>query len=644
MAPSLRKALGAVKDQTSIGLAKVASTSAPDLDVAMVKATSHDDMAVDEKYVLQILQLTSISRSYSNACLLALAKRLGKTHNWIVAVKVLVLIHRLLRDGNAMFKEELSTVSRRILNLSNFRDESHSNAWDYSTFVRTYAAYLDARMECFIFGGEGRGDKRSRDDNYMSGNAYENSSFNDFKSRFSDDGHEDDGRRDSEPKQKHTTSVKDMEPQVVLEKVPSLQHILERVLACRPTGAAKNHRLIHIALYTIVKESFQIYEALGDGFSVLLNAYFSMKQEDCVKMLDIYVRFGKQSDALSSFYDVSKAIGVCRESDYPRIEKISEDLLDSLEKHLNDRSRSPSHHERPKTPEAPRQLKREPISESKEPEVDHNTYESIYGMRALPAPPTDQPPTIPRPSVSKATKAPIANGQSSATVTMNRSSSQDNQNDLLDLNEDTYSAEDQQNKFALALFSSATNGNWETFDSDEQETSKKVTTWQASPDTGTSENGKAGWELALVSEASNFTKVGSSLAGKFDKLLLDSMYDHAASQGTKASLPSGSSSSVALPGKPPASVLALPAPVAIEGEDPFTASTFVPPPSYVQMADLKQKQLLLLQEQQLWQQYQQNGMHGQMSFYTAPYAATAYAAQNPFGLPYVGMGASAQGR
>ncbi|KAF2303831.1 hypothetical protein GH714_023673 [Hevea brasiliensis] len=44
MAPStIRKAIGTVKDQTSIGIAKVASNMAPELEVAIVKATSHDD-------------------------------------------------------------------------------------------------------------------------------------------------------------------------------------------------------------------------------------------------------------------------------------------------------------------------------------------------------------------------------------------------------------------------------------------------------------------------------------------------------------------------------------------------------------------------------------------------------------------------
>lgn len=149
MAPSkLRKALGAVKDQTSISIAKVASNNAPDLDVAIVKATSHDEVPIDEKYVYEILHLTSYSRGYVSACVHSLSKRINKTHNWIVAMKALMLIHRLFQDGDPSFEREVLQGMRRgarLLNLSDFRDDSHSNAWDYSAFVRTYALYLDER-------------------------------------------------------------------------------------------------------------------------------------------------------------------------------------------------------------------------------------------------------------------------------------------------------------------------------------------------------------------------------------------------------------------------------------------------------------------------------------------------------------------
>lgn len=129
MAPSaFRQALGAMKDQTSISLAKVSSNVAPELDVAVIKATSHDDEPADEKYFQGILSLTSCSRPYVNACVSIISRRLRKTRDWIVALKGLMLVHRLLNDGGRGFLQEFSYATRRgtrLLNMSDFRDEAH---------------------------------------------------------------------------------------------------------------------------------------------------------------------------------------------------------------------------------------------------------------------------------------------------------------------------------------------------------------------------------------------------------------------------------------------------------------------------------------------------------------------------------------
>ncbi|VAH78754.1 unnamed protein product [Triticum turgidum subsp. durum] len=65
--------------------------------------------------------------------------------------KTLVVIHRLLRDGDPTFREELLNFTQRvqILQLSNFKDNSSPIAWDYSSWVRTYGLFLEERLQCF---------------------------------------------------------------------------------------------------------------------------------------------------------------------------------------------------------------------------------------------------------------------------------------------------------------------------------------------------------------------------------------------------------------------------------------------------------------------------------------------------------------
>ena len=92
-------------------------------------------------------------RGYVNACITSLSKRLYKTRVWHVALKSFKLTYCLLRDGDPSFEDELIHTTwhgRRILNLWDLKDETTSNAWDYSMFVRTYGFYLNDRLDCVV--------------------------------------------------------------------------------------------------------------------------------------------------------------------------------------------------------------------------------------------------------------------------------------------------------------------------------------------------------------------------------------------------------------------------------------------------------------------------------------------------------------
>lgn len=215
MAPSkLRRAIGAVKDKTSISLAKVASTtSLSDLDVAIVKATRHEEYPADEKHVREIISLTSYSRLYITSCVSTLSRRLNKTHNWTVALKTLILIHRLLTEGDPAYEQEIFFATRRgtrILNLSDFRDTSHPNSWDFSPFVRTFALYLDEKLEQRMHG-------KCNKPNRCSITICE-------------------GEDEEEDASENSTPVQEMNIEQIFTRIQQLQQLLERFLACRPTG------------------------------------------------------------------------------------------------------------------------------------------------------------------------------------------------------------------------------------------------------------------------------------------------------------------------------------------------------------------------------------------------------------------------
>lgn len=611
MAPStIRKAIGAVKDQTSISIAKVAGNIAPDLEVLVVKATSHDEEPADEKYIREIINLTCYSRGYVGACVATVSKRLSKTRDWIVALKALMLVHRLLIDGHPSFEEEIVFATRRgmrVLNMSDFRDEAHSNSWDHASFVRLYAMYLDEKVENVVYekkskGGDGRFEERAAAevrDEFDYGVPRRSRSYGDLNESAATE------------QRRKGTPIRDMKPERVLGKLNRLLRILDRILACRPAGAAKTSRLVIVALYQVVKESFRTYVEICEALGVLLDRFTEMEYGDCVKAFDAYVNAAKMIDELVAFYGWCKDMGIARSSEYPEVQRITDKLLGTLEGFLKDMTTN-----RPKSPSREEQQP-EPVQDMNE-------------VKALPPPENHTPPPPPPEPQPKPPQQ------------------QPETQDLVNLRDDGVSADEQGNKLALALFSGPptnTNGAWEAFPSNGEP--EVTSAWQ----TPAAETGKADWELALVESASNLSKQKADMGGGLDPLLLNGMYDQGAVRQhvSTTQLSGGSASSVALAGpggKSSTPVLALPAPDGtvqpVGHQDPFAASLTVPPPSYVQIADMEKKQQFLVQEQQIWQQYGRDGMPGQVGLAKIS-GGSGYYGPNPlqsmpYGMPNPSMG------
>ncbi|XP_038888903.1 putative clathrin assembly protein At1g03050 isoform X2 [Benincasa hispida] len=586
MAPSkIRRALGAVKDKTSIGLAKVgSSTSLSDLEVAIVKATRHEEYPAEERHVREILSLTCYSRAYISACVNTLSRRLNKTKNWTVALKTLMLIQRLVSEGDPAYEQEIFFSTRRgtrFLNMSDFRDTSQSNSWDYSAFVRTFALYLDERLE---FRMQSRRGKRS---------AF---GLDDEEGQQQQNNDEDDN---SKAIVVRATPIRDMTSEQIFSRTQHLQQLLERFLACRPTGAAKNNRVVLVALYPIVRESFQIYYDITEIMGILIDRFMELNVHDCVKVYEIFCRVGKQFDELELFYSWCRTIGIARSSEYPDVEKITPKKLEVMDEFIKDKSALAQC----QTGRGKNQLQIEITEEvKKEEEIDMNS------IKALPPPEDFKEEDI--------TAIEVKEEENEIKEDVIKKDENPLIGDLLNLGEEhAMIREENADKLALALF----DGIGPVTDS----SSVKTLPWQAFNDDSQD------WETTLVQSASNLSNQRADLGGGFDMLLLDGMYKQTTMMSTMAGSGygvSGSASSMALGSAGRPAMLALPAPPTItEGggvssssvvSDPFAASMAVAPPPYVQMSEMERKQKLLVEEQLMWQQYARDGRQIQHNPYT----------------------------
>ncbi|KAI4335671.1 hypothetical protein L6164_014299 [Bauhinia variegata] len=539
---SLRKALGALKDTATVSLAKV-NNDYKGLDIAIVKATNHVERPAKEKHIRAIYSAISATRPRADVayCIQALARRLSKTHNWAVALKTLIVIHRALREVDPTFHEELINYGKtrsHMLNMAHFKDDSSPNAWGYSAWVRAYALFLEERLECFRV-----------------------------------------LKYDVEIDRPRT---KDCDTPELLEQLPALQQLLFRVLNCQPQGASVNNIIIHLALSMVASESIKIYQAIGDGTVNMFDKFFEMQHHDAVKALDIYRRAGQQAERLSEFYEICRNLDIGRGERFAKIEQPPASFLQAMEEYVR---------------EAPRGSifrKDQAIENKNSPPKEVLAIEYKKQPEVQEARPESPPPPPPAPQPVKV-EAPAAEPPP----------------DLLNLDDPVPAASELEEKNALAL--------------------AIVPADQPTPAVTNQANGTTGWELALVTAPSSneSATAATKLAGGFDKLTLDSLYDDAIRR---------SNQNVSYNPWEPAPAGAL---MPQTMHDPFYASSTVAAPPSVQMAAMSnQQQAFMLQQQP--QQMMMGPQPLSVNPFGNPYGATSY----PYGSgmpvqaynnPYTGL-------
>jgi hypothetical protein len=287
------KATGVIKDKNSIWAAKF-SRKGPwrnaHLETIVIKATSHYENRIDCKNVHRVFKWLKVSPLYLKPIVWALSMRMQKTKSWVVALKGLMLIHGIFCIGIPAVQK----MGRLPFDLSNFNDAhlNPSKGWGVNAFVRSYFAYLDQKS-AFV---------------------------------------------SSELKNLAKNNNKEVEVEETLmeelEKLQKLQIMIDMLLQIKPRHMNNmNVALILEAMDCIIVEVFDVYSKFCDRIArVLLRIYdVGGKMEACVG-LKVLKKAIVQGDELAYYIEVCRDIGVLNASQCPKIERISEEDIQDLEK------------------------------------------------------------------------------------------------------------------------------------------------------------------------------------------------------------------------------------------------------------------------------------------------------------------------
>lgn len=297
---SLNDFANKMDDFGKVTAARVASKKEyQEVDVAVVKATNHDDVVPKEKHVRTILSSVGAGKPRAEVayCIAALFKRLNSATSWLVAQKCLMVLHRLMREGGELAVSEMlvQQTTDNHLDFHNFKDETNQKAWDLSGWVRTYASYLDEKL--VATGALG---------------------FDVELERVS--GH---------------SCTRSWNTEDLMSKLPKLQQLLRRMLGCTPEqgSAARDDPIIGIAVNLVVRESFKLYRAVFDGIINLIDRFFDMQRVDALKALDIYKTSIRQASELGEMYVVANTLKSCEMMQFPELELPDSTLFASMEEY-----------------------------------------------------------------------------------------------------------------------------------------------------------------------------------------------------------------------------------------------------------------------------------------------------------------------
>ncbi|GIL59082.1 hypothetical protein Vafri_14035 [Volvox africanus] len=299
--------IGIINDKMEVGMAKIRGEESAALDVAIIKATLQDEVVPKEKHVrtLKISCLSASPRQVVNYAIHGLVKRLDENPKaWLVTLKTLIVFHRLMRETDPTFQEELlryaeRTGRHRMLRLDSFADHTTKETWDYSAWIRVYSVYLDERLAL-------------------------------FRITHFDPEHEH-GLEVRISKLRSCTTAE------LLDYLPAAQRLLRQLVSCMPEGAAQHNEIALLACSLVLKEVRSVYKIVCEGMMNLVDRIFDMDRGDALKGVELVKENLAVNERFNAYVSTIGAIQALKGAvQFPPVQPLPADFLTTLEEYVKD--------------------------------------------------------------------------------------------------------------------------------------------------------------------------------------------------------------------------------------------------------------------------------------------------------------------
>lgn len=292
-----KRATGVLKDQSSIWLTSFSKRTAwrnPEIEVAVIKSTSHNDSRVDYRNAQRVFAWVRVSPAYLKPLVLAIAMRIHKTRSWVVALKGLMLMHGVF----CCRVPAVQRIGRLPFDLSSFKDEhsKHGEKWGHDTFIRAYYSFLD------------------RKSSLLYSHAQEQ-----YKGQL---------RQVEADQDEQKTSTSMMQCLVWLQE---MQDLLDMLMEIKPRSDTMAGTLILEALDCVMIEIFDVYSRICSGISAVLIQICSAGKVEASMGLKVLHKANIQGNELCLYIKFCRELGVNNAVNCPAVKQIPEEDIRMLE-------------------------------------------------------------------------------------------------------------------------------------------------------------------------------------------------------------------------------------------------------------------------------------------------------------------------